>query len=120
MHVRAEQRRQDPSPHHRPSSGKCLECGSPDHGVDDCPVFRRRHEAMASVKASLAQAAAVPPVPQPAAPSPEMLQNLQAKAASVYPPVPAAALNVGYDPVIMAALNATSFGAIAEEKHDAP
>ena len=73
---------------------------------------------MASVKASLAQAAAVPPVP--AVSSAEMLQRqaLQAQAASVSAPVPA--LNVGYDPVIMAALNAASSGAIAEEKRDAP
>ena len=122
MHVRGEEHKNEPfsDQARRPSRGKCLECGSTDHGVDDCPVFRQRHEAMASVKASLAQAAAVPPVPQPAVPSAEMLQRqaLQAQAASVSAPVPA--LNVGYDPVIMAALNAASSGAIAEEKRDTP
>ena len=119
-HVREEEHKNEPSDQaRRPSRGKCLECGSHDHGVDDCPVFRQRHEAMASVKASLAQAAAVPSVPQPV-PSAEMLQRqaLQAQAASVSAAVPA--LNVGYDPIIMAALNAASSGAIAEEKRETP
>jgi hypothetical protein len=83
----------------RTSTGKCLECGGA-HSVDACSIFKIRHAKMKAAKSAMAAQLLVD-------------QRAQEKAASLV----ASHAAVGYDPVIMAALNAEAFPG-AEAKYD--